>query len=289
VRLGRPLGNTRLHVLGDDLSLLPIGAHGELLIGGDGLARGYHNRAALTAERFVPDPFAADGSRLYRTGDQARYHADGNIEYLGRLDHQVKIRGFRIELGEIQAALLEHPAVQDAAVVDVDGPLGKQLAAYLVARDQQADLHQLKAQLKEALPDYMVPSHFIWLPGMPLTPNGKLDRKALPAPDASQLQHQYVAPVTEQEHQFAALWAEVLKVERVGLSDDFFELGGHSLLAAQLTSRIQSTLGLDVPLRLVFEKPQLSEFVQALAGASLSLTDDGLSDIEKMMNEMAGI
>ena len=289
VRLGRPLGNTRLHVLGNDLSLLPIGAHGELLIGGDGLARGYHNRAALTAERFVPDPFAADGSRLYRTGDQARYHADGNIEYLGRLDHQVKIRGFRIELGEIQAALLEHPAVQDAAVVDVDGPLGKQLAAYLVARDQQADLHPLKAQLKDALPDYMVPSHFIWLPGMPLTPNGKLDRKALPAPDASQLQHQYVAPVTEQEHQFAALWAEVLKVERVGLSDDFFELGGHSLLAAQLTSRIQSTLGLDVPLRLVFEKPQLSEFVQALAGASLSLTDDGLSDIEKMMNEMAGI
>ena len=293
VRLGRPLGNTRVHVLGADLELAPIGAPGELLIGGDGLARCYHNRAALTAERFVPDPFAADGSRLYRTGDLTRYRPDGVLDYLGRLDHQVKIRGFRIELGEIQAVLLESPEVRDAVVIDVDGPLGKQLVAYLVAGEGVQDADELRgrlrAQLKAALPEYMVPQHFVWLSAMPLTPNGKLDRKALPAPEASELQRRFVAPVTEQERQLAALWAQVLQVERVGLNDDFFELGGHSLLAAQLVSRIHSDLGLDVPLRLVFEKPQLSEFIQALAGASLSLTEDGLSDIEKMMNEMAGI
>jgi amino acid adenylation domain-containing protein len=308
VRLGRPLGNTRLHVLSDDLELVPIGTRGELLIGGDGLARGYHNRAALTAERFVPDPFAADGSRLYRTGDLTRYNADGVIEYLGRLDHQVKIRGFRIELGEIETCLQTHPQINEAVVLARDG----QLVGYLtgrsaLARDEgfpgdanMADTaawsrasallqRELRDHLKASLPEYMVPSHFVWLEQMPLTPNGKLDRKALPAPDAGQLQRRYVAPVTEQERQLATLWAEVLKVERVGLSDDFFELGGHSLLAAQLISRIHSGLGIDVPLRLVFEKPQLNEFIQALAGDGLSLTEDGLSDIEKMMNEMAGI
>ncbi|MCF5709421.1 amino acid adenylation domain-containing protein [Pseudomonas syringae] len=293
IRLGRPLANTRLHVVSDAVDLVPIGARGELLIGGDGLARGYHNRAALTAERFVPDPFAADGSRLYRTGDLARYHADGILEYAGRLDHQVKIRGFRIELGEIEAGLLEQGSVQDAVVIDVDGPYGKQLVAYLVASDPSRDTgtlrDDLKAFLKQGLPEYMVPSHFIWLAQLPLTPNGKLDRKALPKPDASQLQRLYVAPVTEQEQQLAAIWAEVLNVTRVGLTDDFFELGGHSLLATQLVSRIHTGLGIDIPLRLIFEKPQLNEFIQAFAESGLSLTEDGLSDIEKMMNEMAGI
>ena len=289
VWLGKPLANTTLHIVSDDLDVLPVGARGELLIGGDGLARGYHQRPSLTAQRFVPDPFSTTGGRLYRTGDVARYHADGVIEYIGRLDHQVKIRGYRIELGEIEARLLEHPAVHQAVVIDIDLAGHKQLAAYLVADTDSAELRNaLKAHLRAGLPDYMVPGHLVWLDAMPQTPNGKLDRKALPAPDASLAQRAYVAPVSEQEQQMAAIWAEVLKVERVGLTDDFFELGGHSLLAAQLVSRIQSGLGIDVPLRLIFEKPQLNEFLLAFADTGLSLTEDGLSDIEKLMNEMAG-
>ncbi|MFV2949381.1 amino acid adenylation domain-containing protein [Pseudomonas japonica] len=289
VWLGKPLANTTLHIVSDDLDVLPVGARGELLIGGEGLARGYHQRPSLTAERFVPDPFSTTGGRLYRTGDVARYHADGVIEYVGRLDHQVKIRGFRIELGEIEARLLEHPAVHQAVVIDIDLAGHKQLAAYLVADEDSTELRNaLKAHLKAGLPDYMVPGHLVWLEKMPQTPNGKLDRKALPAPDASLAQRSYVAPVSEQEQQMAAIWAEVLKVERVGLLDDFFELGGHSLLAAQLVSRIQSGLGIDVPLRLIFEKPQLNDFLLAFADTGLSLTEDGLSDIEKLMNELAG-
>ncbi|WP_460408917.1 amino acid adenylation domain-containing protein [Pseudomonas amygdali] len=290
VPIGRPIDNLKTHILDDGLLPAAQGVAAELYIGGIGLARGYHNRAALTAERFVPDPFDEQGGRLYRTGDLARYRDEGVIEYAGRIDHQVKIRGLRIELGEIEASLLEHENVQEAVVVDVDGSSGKQLAAYLVAEHSGDHLRDaLKAYLKETLPDYMVPTHFVWLASMPLSANGKLDRKALPAPDASQLQRQYVAPSTEQEQQMAAIWADVLKVERVGLSDDFFELGGHSLLATQLISRIHTGLGIDIPLRLIFEKPQLNEFIQAFASSGLSLTEDGLSDIEKMMNEMAGI
>ncbi|WP_147461739.1 AMP-binding protein, partial [Pseudomonas savastanoi] len=290
VPIGRPIDNLKTHILDDGLLPAAQGVSAELYLGGIGLARGYHNRAALTAERFVPDPFDEQGGRLYRTGDLARYRDEGVIEYAGRIDHQVKIRGLRIELGEIEASLLEHGSVQEAVVIDVDGPSGKQLAAYLVAEHSGDNLRDaLKVYLKETLPDYMVPTHFVWLASMPLSANGKLDRKALPTPDASQLQRQYVAPSTEQEQQMAAIWADVLKVERVGLSDDFFELGGHSLLATQLISRIHTGLGIDIPLRLIFEKPQLNEFIQAFASSGLSLTEDGLSDIEKMMNEMAGI
>ena len=294
VPIGRPIDNLKTHILDDGLLPAAPGVAAELYLGGVGLARGYHNRAALTAERFVPDPFDEQGGgRLYRTGDLARYRHEGVIEYAGRIDHQVKIRGLRIELGEIEARLLEHPAVREASVIDIDGPSGKQLAAYLVTNDQapEADVLRdvLKAFLKETLPDYMVPQHLVWLTEMPLTANGKLDRKALPKPHSSQAARLYVAPITEQEQQLAAIWAEVLKVERVGLTDDFFELGGHSLLATQLVSRIHSGLGIDIPLRLIFEKPQLAEFIQAFAQSGLSLTEDGLSDIEKMMNEMAGI
>ena len=174
-------------------------------------------------------------------------------------------------------------------MIDIDLDGHKQLAAYLIGGDDSAELRsELKAHLRAGLPDYMVPGYFVWLDAMPQTPNGKLDRKALPKPDASQAQRTYVAPASEQEQQLAAIWAEVLKVERVGLTDDFFELGGHSLLAAQLVSRIHSGLGIDVPLRLIFEKPQLNDFIQALADSGLSLTEDGLSDIEKLMNELAG-
>ncbi len=291
VPIGRPIDNLKTHILDDGLLPAAQGVAAELYLGGVGLARGYHNRAALTAERFVPDPFDEQGGgRLYRSGDLARYRDAGVIDYAGRIDHQVKIRGLRIELGEIEASLLEHDSVHEAVVIDVDCPSGKQLAAYLVVEHHDDQLRDaLKACLKASLPDYMVPTHFIILDRMPLSANGKLDRKALPKPDASQLQRQYVAPCTEQEQQMAAIWADVLKVERVGLSDDFFELGGHSLLATQLISRIHTGLGIDIPLRLIFEKPQLSEFIQAFADSGLSLTEDGLSDIEKMMNEMAGI
>ncbi|WP_122602656.1 non-ribosomal peptide synthetase [Pseudomonas viridiflava] len=294
VPIGRPVDNLKTHILDDGLLPAAPGVAAELYLGGVGLARGYHNRAALTAERFVPDPFDEQGGgRLYRTGDLARYRQEGVIEYAGRIDHQVKIRGLRIELGEIEASLLEHPSVQEAVVIDIDGPSGKQLAAYVVTNDQNPDVEglrdRLRAFLKETLPDHMVPHHVVWLARMPLTANGKLDRKALPKPQSGQAARVYVAPASEQEQQLAAIWAEVLKVERVGLTDDFFELGGHSLLATQLVSRIHSGLGIDIPLRLIFEKPQLNEFIQAFAQSGLSLTEDGLSDIEKMMNEMAGI
>ncbi|MEQ6929128.1 hypothetical protein AAUI01_26300, partial [Pseudomonas mosselii] len=191
------------------------------------LARGYHNRASLTAERFVPDPFSSEGGRLYRTGDLARYRGQEVIEYVGRIDHQVKIRGFRIELGEIEARLQEHAAVREVLVLDIDGAGGKQLAAYLIAQDPSTDhaalRDTLKQHLKANLPDYMVPTHFLVLEQWPLTANGKLDRKALPKPDASQLQQGYVAPRTALEQQLAAIWSEVLKVEQVGLHDNFFE------------------------------------------------------------------
>ena len=289
--IGTPTDNNLIYLLDDALELVPLGAVGELCVAGTGVGRGYVADPRRTTPVFVPNPFGAPGERLYRTGDLARRRADGVLEYVGRADHQVKIRGYRIELGEIETRLQEHPAIREAVVLDIDGAHGKQLAAWLVANpghDDAAALRDaLKAGLKAHLPDYMVPTHFVLLDAMPLTPNGKLDRKALPAPDLSQSQQQYIAPVSELEQQIAALWAEVLKVERVGLSDDFFELGGHSLLAAQLVSRIHSGLGIDVPLRLIFEKPQLNEFIQAFESTSLSLTEDGLFDIEQMMNDMA--
>ncbi|XBT42743.1 amino acid adenylation domain-containing protein [Pseudomonas viridiflava] len=231
-----------------DAALNPImpGCTGEMLIGQAGLARGYHGRPGLTAERFVPDPFDDNGGRLYRSGDLARYRTDGVIEYIGRIDHQVKIRGFRIELGEVEARLLEQPAVRQVAVLAVDGASGKQLVGYVVPVDagmlqgaeQQAVLRDsLRAELKASLPEHMVPAHLLFLEQLPLTANGKLDRKALPAPDASLLQGEYLAPQTELEQQIAAIWADVLKLEKVGLADNFFELGGDSIMSLQVVSR----------------------------------------------------
>ncbi|MGV6477736.1 amino acid adenylation domain-containing protein, partial [Azotobacter vinelandii] len=249
VPIGQPIDNLKTHILEESLHPVAPRCCGELYLGGVGLARGYHNRPGLTAERFIPDPFDSSeqgGGRLYRTGDLARYRADGVIEYLGRIDHQVKIRGFRIELGEIEARLQQHGAVREAVVIDIDGLGGRQLAAYLVPDDlamldgdeRQTGLRgELKAHLGAALPDYMVPAHLVFLARLPLTPNGKLDRKALPRPDVSLLQRAYVAPVSELEQRIAAIWAEVLKVERVGLTDNFFELGGDSIVSIQVVSR----------------------------------------------------
>ncbi|NWA41244.1 amino acid adenylation domain-containing protein [Pseudomonas reactans] len=257
--IGRSLPGRALYVLDRDLNLAPLGAVGELYIGSRcGLARAYLNRALLTAERFLPDPFGEASERLYRTGDLARYRADGVIEYVGRVDHQVKIRGFRIELGEIEALLLAQAGVRETLVLAADN----QLVAYLVA--EQNDAEALKSILREQLPDYMVPAHLIFLERMPLNPNGKLDRQALPKPDASQSQQAWVAPVTELEQQVAAVWADILGAERVGLTDHFFEMGGHSLLAMQVVSRLRHALGREVPLKLVFEQPRLEGFAASL-------------------------
>ncbi|TBV12878.1 non-ribosomal peptide synthase/polyketide synthase, partial [Stutzerimonas kirkiae] len=271
--IGRPVGRRCAYVLDEGLSPLPLSVSGELHLGGEGLGRGYHERPALTAERFIPDPFDSSeqgGGRLYRTGDLTRYRTGGVIEYAGRIDHQVKIRGFRIELGEIEAQLQAHEAVREAVVIDIEEAIGKQLAAYLVTDtdlsndpDWQATLRStLRDYLKESLPDYMVPAHLVFLEAMPLTPNGKLDRKALPKPDASQLQQEYVAPRSELEQRIASIWAEVLKVEQVGLSDNFFELGGHSLLATQVISRLRQALDIELPLRTLFETRDLADFAR---------------------------
>ncbi|TFY93785.1 amino acid adenylation domain-containing protein [Pseudomonas nabeulensis] len=274
--LGRPIANTAFHILDDNFDAVPVGVSGELYIGGDGLARGYLRRPGLTAERFVPDPFG--NGRLYRTGDLVRYRQDGVVEYIGRLDHQLKIRGFRIELGEIEACLVAHEQVREAVVIDIDGPLGKQLAAYLVSVDaaahqadddaQSAWRQALKNHMKQQLPDYMVPTHLVVVDKLPLTPNGKVDRKALPRPDATAQQGVHVAPQTPLQVALAHIWAEVLKVDQVGLTDNFFELGGHSLLATQMIGRIRQRLDLEVPLRRLFEAQDLQGFAELAAQAS---------------------
>ena len=263
VPIGRPIGNMRVHVLDANLEPSPIGVAGEIHIGGAGLARGYLDRPALTAERFVPDPFARiAGGRLYKTGDLGRVRADGVIEFLGRIDHQVKIRGFRVELGEVEAELGLHPALREAvAMVREDARGEPRLVAYLVGTD--IDVSALRAFLRERLPDYMVPSAFVVLDELPLTPNGKVDRNALPVPELPTSERKYVAPQTASEERLAALWSELLHVERIGRDDNFFELGGHSLLAVQLVGRLQR-LGLGTELRTLFTTPTLAALAATL-------------------------
>jgi len=264
IPIGRPISNTQIYLLDRYLNPVPIGVRGELHIGGDGLARGYLNRPELTAERFIPDPFSAEpGARLYKTGDLARYLPDGNIEFLGRLDQQVKVRGHRIELGEIEAVLGLHAGVREAVVVArEDVPGDKRLVAYLVvAQEQRApSTGELRSYLKQKLPEYMVPQAFVMLDALPLTPNGKVDRRALPAPDEArpELAQQYVAPRNAVEEVVADIWAEVLKVEQVGIHDNFFELGGHSLLATQVISRVRRAVQVELPLRALFEDPTVA-------------------------------
>ncbi|HWK53522.1 MAG TPA: amino acid adenylation domain-containing protein, partial [Hyphomicrobiales bacterium] len=279
IPIGRPLAGRTAYLLDGGLGLVPLGVHAELYLGGSLLARGYHGRAALTAERFVPDPFdAVGGGRLYRTGDLVRYHDDGTIEYVGRIDHQVKIRGFRIELGEIEAQLQAQPGLNDAVVLAQPGVGGHQLVAYLVPHDgtlaeaasevQGAFCAGLKMQLQAALPEYMVPTQYLLLNRLPLTPNGKLDRKALPAVDGRLMQRRYEAPATLLEQQLAAIWQSVLGLEQVGRQDNFFALGGHSLLATQVVSRIRQSLGIDLPLRNLFEAADLQCLAVRVAGTT---------------------
>ncbi len=262
VPIGRPIANTRVYVLDDGLRPHPVGVPGELYVAGDGVTRGYLDRPGLTAERFLPDPFAGEaGSRMYRTGDRARWRRDGVLEYLGRLDEQVKVRGFRIEPGEVEAALATHPQLRESVVVAREDATGdRRLVAYVVAEQAAAvEAAELRAHLASRLPEYMVPSVFVALESLPLTPNGKLDRRALPAPELGSGAERYVAPRAPTEEVLAEIWAETLRLERVGVTESFFELGGHSLLATRVISRVRRVFGVEVPLRALFEGPTVAE------------------------------
>jgi amino acid adenylation domain-containing protein len=278
IPIGRPLSNTQAYILDACLKPVPVGVTGELHIGGVGLARGYFNRLELTQEKFIPNPFSNyPDSRLYKTGDLARYLPDGNIEYLGRIDNQVKIRGFRIELGEIETVLSQHSTVKTAIVIArEDETEQKRLVAYIVpqaegiSNPQEQSLlavTELRQFLKAQLPEYMVPSAFVILESLPLTTNGKIDRRALPAPDF-QSEEQYVAPRNPIEEILAAIWVKVLKVEQVGIHDNFFELGGHSLLATQLISRIRKAFQVEMPLRELFVAPTVAALAQVIKRVS---------------------
>ncbi len=271
--IGRPIGNFQLYILDRHWRPVPIGVPGELCVGGVGLARGYLNRPDLTAEKFIPNPFSDRGERLYRTGDLVRYKPDGNIEFLGRIDYQVKVRGFRIELGEIEANLNEYPGVRDVAVLArEDQPGQKQLVAYLVADEEnKPSPAELRDHLKERLPDYMIPAAYVFLDAMPLTPNGKVDRRRLPAPDmeAAVLRREYVAPRNETEEKLTAIVAQLLNLEKVGVYDNFFELGGHSLLATQFISRVKEEFEVELPLITLFEKPTIEQMALAVQEAKL--------------------
>ncbi|BBN81233.1 hypothetical protein PA25_12180 [Pseudoalteromonas sp. A25] len=283
VHIGKSIANVQLYVMKEG-NLIPAGAAGELHIGGVGLARGYLNRPELTDEKFVSNPFydeanPASSERLYKTGDLVRYLPDGNLEFLGRIDHQVKIRGFRIELGEIEQQLLSDGRVNDAVVVADGKEADKRLVAYVTHDDAEAMLmddesaqrqrndliESLKARLAQTLPDYMIPSVFVVLTHMPLTPNGKIDRKGLPAPDISQQQQVYVAPTTDTEKMLCEIWQDILGVEQVGITDNFFALGGHSLLATKVVAKVNALLHTEVPLRLLFDKPTLAGFSDKVA------------------------
>jgi non-ribosomal peptide synthetase component F len=287
IPIGRPIANTQIYILDRELKIVPVGVPGELHIGGKGVVRGYLAQSDLTSERFIPDQFSAEpGARLYLTGDRARYLADGNIEFLGRIDHQVKIRGFRVELGEIEVVLSQHPAVRETVVI-VSGDEDKRLIAYLVSRDEQrATLSELRQYLKQRLPEYMIPSGYVWLEKIPLTSNGKLDRRALPATDEAGTARgrEYVAPSGPVEEALAGIWSELLGVEKVGVHDDFFELGGHSLLLTQVVSRIRAAFSLDLPLRAMFDAPTIRQLGLAIAVEQLREADS--IDASELLQEL---
>jgi amino acid adenylation domain-containing protein len=283
--LGGPIANTRFYVVDANRQPVPIGVPGELLIGGEGLALGYHNREELTREKFVDDPFSMGSrARLYRTGDLVRWREGGTLEFLGRIDQQVKLRGFRIELGEVEAVLDGHPDVAGAvAIVREDSPGDQRLIAYVVpAAERAVEVERLRRLCKEKLPPFMVPSAFVSLEAFPVTANGKLDRLALPAPDGarSAMRSAYEPPQTPVEQTLVSIWSEVLGVSRIGLDDDFFDLGGHSLLAVKMLARVYESFGLDLRLHAVFEHSKLRELAAAIAAELLGATgEDELSSL----------
>ena len=292
ISIGCPIANTKFYVLDQQQRPVPVGVIGELHIGGLGLARGYLNRLELTSEKFISNPFEeAPASRIYKTGDLVHYRPDGNLEYVGRIDHQVKIRGFRIELEEIEAILNHHPAVQESVVVVREDESGDQrLVAYVVLHlEQTLENAELRCFLQHKLPNYMAPTTFVRLEALPLTPNGKVDRRALPLPDWSQRNQEqtYVAPRTPVEEVIAGIWTQVLGVEQVSIDDNFFEQGGHSLLATRLISRLRTVFQIELPLRKIFEYPTvaaLAESVEAMKRSQEGLQVPPIRPVSKDSN-----
>jgi len=288
------VANVRTYVLDPWGEPAPVGVPGELHVGGVGVARGYLGRPELTAEKFVPDAFGGEpGARLYRTGDRVRWLPTGELEFLGRSDGQVKLRGFRIETGEVESVLCAHPGVRDAvAIVREDEPGERRLVAYLVPAEGEEvpPAAELRTHLRAHLPEHMVPAAFVPLEAMPLTPNGKLDRRALPVPEGGS-EREYVAPRDTAEGQVAEIFAEVLGVERVGVHDDFFDLGGHSLLATRVMARIRNTFGVEAQLRLLFEMPTVAQLAahlasgQAMAGVEDWEMDEDLESLAQLSDE----
>jgi acyl carrier protein len=289
--IGRPLANTQVYILDHQIEPVPVGLPGELYIGGAGLARGYLNRGDLTAERFVSDPFAgAPGARMYRTGDLARWLPDGTVEFLGRLDHQVKVRGYRIELGEIEARLVEHEALREAVVMAREEAAGdKRLVAYYISVGGVVEVEELRQYLLARLPEYMVPAAYVQLDQMPLTANGKLDRKALPAPDGDAYAVRgYEEPLGEIEAAVAEIWMELLKLKRVGRHDNFFDIGGHSLLAVRLISRLRKNLNVEVAMADLFAHPSLATLSERIINLQLEQFDpETLESLMSLMRESA--
>lgn len=276
--IGRPITNAEIYILDENLQPVPVGESGELHIGGIGIARGYLNRPELTTEKFIFNPFRSEvGARLYKTGDLARFLPDGNIEFLGRIDYQVKIRGFRIELGEIEGILGQHPAlIQPLVIAREDIPGDKQLVAYIVANPEQIPTQvELRSFLQSRLPEYMVPTSFVFLDTLPLSPNGKIDRRALPAPHTSNigLSTNFVPPQNATEEVLAHIWVKVLRLEQVGIHNNFFELGGHSLLATQVMSRVRKAFQIEMPLQILFENPTIASLAQAIAQTQITEND----------------
>jgi hypothetical protein len=293
IPIGQPIANTEFYIVDRNLQPVPIGVPGELLIGGAGVVRGYYNREELTAERFVRNPFRADGGRLYRTGDLARFRADGVVDFLGRIDHQVKIRGHRIELGEIEALVALQPGVREAVVVArEDSPGDKRLVAYVVANPGETiDQVSVREALKTQLPDYMVPSHVMVLESFPLTPNAKIDRKALPAPESGAsvtAAQTFVAADSDLERTIAAIWQEILNVPRVGVQDNFFDIGGHSLLTVRVHSRLRAAVDRPVSLTDLFRFPTIRSLAKHMGGgsATVSVVEESLDRAETRRQAM---
>jgi amino acid adenylation domain-containing protein len=287
--IGRPIANTRVYILDNHLQPVPIGVSGELHIGGVSLAKGYLNRPDLTDEKFIPNPWSNEsGSRLYKTGDLARYLSDGNIEFLGRLDNQVKIRGFRIELGEIEAVLSQHPYVRSAVAIAREDKSGvKHLFAYVLPDIKQPTSDELYFFLKQKLPDYMMPASFTFMQAFPLSPNGKVDRRALPIPDAGrpELSQTFVAPKSVTEELLAEIWSEILGVEKIGIHDNFFDLGGHSLRVIQVVSRIRQTFDLEISVHHLFKNHTISKLIEVMA--ELAGSFEVIDEIARTIREIS--
>jgi aspartate racemase len=295
IPIGGPITDTEIYLLNAQQSLVSIGTDGEIYLGGPGLGLGYLNRPELTAEKFVPNPFSqTPGDRLYRTGDLARFRPDGEMEFVSRIDDQVKIRGIRIELGEIRWILSQHPEVQQSAVAAVgDRPEGKRLVAYIAPKVEAAvTAADLRNFLKRKLPDYMIPAAFMMMDALPLTPSGKVDRQALPAPDHATPEKTFVAPRIPAEETLAAIWAEVLGIERVGVYDDFFDLGGHSLAVTQIVSRVVERFNVELSVRSLFEAPTVADMAVIVAQrqankAGAEKLEPMLADVESLSDEEA--